>query len=290
MKRLLAIALCSVIVAVSPVSAIAAEPGGSNSITAEDIKEIKDKLDTISGDVKELVNLVKAQDPSVVINNNPTITNNPTNNNTNSPTTTNYNDNNVGGNTIGGNTITNNNNSSSDTTVTNTSSSESGGGAVPVPVPVPVPPAPPIPGGGGNGGGGGGSSSGSSANCVVYNGCCVYACKKIVINGCKSNATFMVNGVSGGTASSASDLAKKVGGSLVCCCETSAPGVVFSTAKVNFFVNGVLDGDNVAVYQLQNGKWVQLSVSEIRKDHVVVNMSKHGPLAFIRVPALATIG
>lgn len=278
MKRALAIALAAFLAAASPVASIAAEPSGSSSITAEDIKYIKDKLDTISTDVETLVDLVKAKETNVTINNNPTntITNNPTN--------TSYNEN-----TVGGNTITNNNNSSSDTTVTTTSSSQGGGGVVPVP----VPPAPPIPGGGGgNGGGGGGSSSSGSTSysTVVYNGCGVYACRKIEINGCKSNATFMVNGVASGTSTSAKDLAKKVGGSLLNCCETSAPGVVFSTAKVNFFVGGVTDGDNIAVYQLQNGKWVQLSVSEIRKDHVVVNMTRHGAIAFIRVPALATIG
>ena len=124
---------------------------------------------------------------------------------------------------------------------------------------------------------------------MTYNGCNIYACPKVVINGCKSNATFMVSGVDGGTLTSAKNQAKNVGGSLVTCIETSAPGVVFKSAQVNFYVGGVTDGDNIAVYQLQNGKWVQLSVAEIRKDQVVVNMTQHGKLAFVRVPALAKL-
>ena len=88
---------------------------------------------------------------------------------------------------------------------------------------------------------------------------------------------------------SATSLAAQVGGSLVNCINTSSPGVSFANAKVNFFVSGVQAGDNIAVYQSQNGKWVQIPVLEIRQDHVVVNLTRHGTLAFVRVPALATI-
>ncbi|WP_022764214.1 cell division protein ZapB [Butyrivibrio sp. XPD2006] len=147
----------------------------------------------------------------------------------------------------------------------------------------------PAPSGGGSGGGSGKvSSSGGSSNSAYYNGSVIYPVRKIEINGVKSNATFMVAQPDGGTVTSAKNLAASVGGNLINTVTTSSPGVNFATARVNFFVGGVTDNDNIAVYQLQNGKWVQLTVSEIRKDHVIVNMTRHGVLAFIRVPALAS--
>ena len=150
-------------------------------------------------------------------------------------------------------------------------------------------------GGGGssnNSGGGSGSSSttpSGGSNYVNFGGNITYQGGKIEINGGRSNVTFTIKAPASGTVSSAASLAGKVGGSLVSCIETSSPGVAFSTAKVNFYVSGVQAGENIAVYQNQNGTWVQLPVVEIRKDHVVVNMSRHGSLAFVRVPVMATI-
>lgn len=148
---------------------------------------------------------------------------------------------------------------------------------------------------GSSGGGGGRSSSPapapapSNSNYVNFGGTVTYQGGKIEINGGKSNATFTITAPSSAVVSSAATLAGKVGGSLVSCITTSSPGVGFKTAKVNFYVGGVQTGDNIAVYQNQNGTWVQLPVVEIRQDHVVVNMTKHGDIAFVRVPVLASI-
>ncbi len=144
-----------------------------------------------------------------------------------------------------------------------------------------------------NSGGGGRpsrpSAPASSGNYVNFSGTMTYQGGKIEINGGRSNATFTIKAPAGGTITSAASLAARVGGSLVSCIETSSPGVAFNTAKVNFYVAGVQAGENIAVYQAQGRDWVQLPVVEIRKDHVVVNMTRHGSLAFIRVPAMATI-
>ena len=146
---------------------------------------------------------------------------------------------------------------------------------------------------GSSGGGGGRSSSPapapSNSNYVNFGGTVTYQGGKIEINGGKSNVTFTIGVPSSSVISSAGTLAGKVGGSLVSCVTTSSPGVGFKTAKVNFYVGGVQTGDNIAVYQNQNGTWVQLPVVEIRQDHVVVNMTKHGDIAFVRVPVLASI-
>ena len=147
-----------------------------------------------------------------------------------------------------------------------------------------------------SGGGGGGSRSStpsaptSSGNTVSYGGTVTYQGGKVEINGGKSNVTFTIKAPSSSVVSSANTLAGKLGGSLLTCINTSSPGASFSNAKVNFYVGGVTAGDNIAVYQNQNGSWVQLPVAEIRQDHVVVNMTKHGDLAFVRVPVMAFIG
>ncbi len=147
--------------------------------------------------------------------------------------------------------------------------------------------------------GGGGSKSPSPAdpisailkrnNAVSYGGNTVAQGGHVEINGGKSNVTFVITPASGGVISSANGLAAGLGGTLINCFVTSSPGVAFSNAKCNFYCSGVVAGDNIAVYQQQKKGWVQLTVAEIRKDHVVVNMSGHGPIAFIRVPALAQV-
>jgi hypothetical protein len=146
-----------------------------------------------------------------------------------------------------------------------------------------------------SGGGGGGrsqtptASTPSNSNYVNFGGTVTYQGGRIEINGGRSNVTFTIAAPSSSVISSAGTLAGKVGGTLVSCISTSSPGVGFKTAKVNFYVGGVQNGDNIAVYQNQSGTWVQLPVVEIRQDHVVVNMTRHGEIAFIRVPVLASI-
>ena len=146
---------------------------------------------------------------------------------------------------------------------------------------------------GGSGGSGGGSSSSANDfykrnNIVGYGSTIVGQGGHVEINGGKSSVTFVLTPATGGQLTSATSLAASVGGTLLNVVTTSSPGASFKTAKVNFYVSGVSVGDNIAVYQLQGSKWVQLQVSEIRKEHVIVNMSQHGTVAFIRVPVMAS--
>ena len=149
-------------------------------------------------------------------------------------------------------------------------------------------------GGGSNGGGGGRSSSTSNDilsrnNAVAYGNNIVGQGGHVVINGNKSNVTFVLTAPTSGVISSANALAGRVGGTLVNCVMTSSPGVAFSSARCNFYCSGVVENDNIAVYLQRNNTWTQLSVPEIRRDHVVVDMPGHGAVAFIRVPALASV-
>lgn len=125
-------------------------------------------------------------------------------------------------------------------------------------------------------------------NAVSFNGNIIGQGGHVEINGGRSNVTFILGVPDGGTISSANTLAGNVRGGLLNCVTVSSTAG-FRTARVNFYMPGVVAGDNIAVYQLQNGKWVQLPTAEIRKDHVVVDMTRYGTLAFIKVPVLAYV-
>ena len=144
---------------------------------------------------------------------------------------------------------------------------------------------------GGSGGGGGSSSSANDFykrnNIIGYGSTIVGQGGHVEINGGKSNVTFVLTPATGGQLTAATGFSAGLGGELLNVVTTSSPGASFKTAKVNFYVSGVSAGDNIAVYQLQGSKWVQLPVVETRKDHVIVNMTRHGTVAFIRVPVLA---
>ncbi len=124
-------------------------------------------------------------------------------------------------------------------------------------------------------------------NAVSYGSNVVAQGGHVEINGGKSNVTFLVGVPDAATMNSAASLASNLGGSLINCVTVNSQ-VAFKNAKVNFYITGVNIGDNIAVYQVQNGQWVQLQTAEIRKDHVVVNMSNVGTVAFMRVPVLAS--
>lgn len=107
----------------------------------------------------------------------------------------------------------------------------------------------------------------------------------VIINGAPSNVTFFLTKPSAAEVTSAKSQAQILGGKVLNVVGTKSHVMTkFSTAQVNFYAKGVKAGQLIKVYQLINGVWVELEVSEIREDHVVVNMTSHGILAFIEVP------
>lgn len=106
----------------------------------------------------------------------------------------------------------------------------------------------------------------------------------VIINGAPSNQTFSVLKPALAHVNSAKAQAAALGGRVLNVAQIKA-SVRFNTATVNFYMPGVKAGQNITVYQLVNGQWVALTVSEIREDHVVVNMTSLGTLAFIEVPS-----
>ena len=106
----------------------------------------------------------------------------------------------------------------------------------------------------------------------------------VIINGVPGNQTFSVFKPHYAYVNFAKTLAGGVGGRVLNVAEIKA-SVPFDTAIVNFYAEGVKAGQNIKVYQYRDEAWVEIEVTEIREDHVVVNMTSLGTLAFIELPA-----
>lgn len=52
-------------------------------------------------------------------------------------------------------------------------------------------------------------------------------------------------------------------------------------ASVNFYMPGVSDSANIAAVQYLSGRWVDVEVTEVRADHVVLNLKSSGVVAFL---------
>lgn len=103
----------------------------------------------------------------------------------------------------------------------------------------------------------------------------------VIINGAPSNQVFSVLKPAYANVTSAKAFAAGLGGRVLNVAQIKASVSGFNTATVNFYMKGVTAGQNIKVYQLVNGQWVELTVAEIRADHVVVDMTSLGTLAFI---------
>lgn len=106
----------------------------------------------------------------------------------------------------------------------------------------------------------------------------------VIINGAPSNQTFSVLKPADGAVSVAKTYASNIGGRVLNVIKVNA-SVGFNTATVNFYMPGVTATNNIKVVQLINGQWNDVNVAEVRADHVVVDMTSLGTLAFIEVPA-----
>ena len=108
----------------------------------------------------------------------------------------------------------------------------------------------------------------------------------VIINGAPSNQTFSVLKVLSGHTDAAKAQAAAIGGRVLNVARIDA-SVYFDTATVNFYMPGVTAGQNIQVYQYDyvSGQWISVAVAEVREDHVVVDMTSLGVLAFFEVPA-----
>ncbi len=107
----------------------------------------------------------------------------------------------------------------------------------------------------------------------------------VIINGAPSNQTFSVLKPVAAAVTSAKSYASTLGGNVLNVAKIDASVGGFNTATVNFYMPGVAAGNNIQVYQLTDGQWSSVNVAEVRADHVVVDMTSLGTIAFIEVPA-----
>lgn len=111
----------------------------------------------------------------------------------------------------------------------------------------------------------------------------------ILINGAPSNVTFNLGKPALAAVNSAKTQASALGGKVLNVVTVSSHIGGFTTAQVNYYMKGVKAGQLVKVYQLVKGQWVELAVAEVRDDHVVVDMTSFGTLAFIEVPGATPV-
>ena len=107
----------------------------------------------------------------------------------------------------------------------------------------------------------------------------------VIINGAPSNQVFTLLKPASVDVSSAKTFAASLGGSVLTVTRVKASVSGFRTAQVNFYMKGIKTGQNIKVFQIVNGRWLEVDVTEIRDDHVVVEMTSLGTLAFIEMPS-----
>ncbi len=104
---------------------------------------------------------------------------------------------------------------------------------------------------------------------------------KVMIDGVLTNNTFSVQKPLLAHVKSAQSAA--LGGDILNVVDVKG-AVSFETATVNFYMPGVTAEQDIQVYQLKDGTWSSVTVSEIREDHVVIDMDSYGIFAFVNVP------
>lgn len=106
---------------------------------------------------------------------------------------------------------------------------------------------------------------------------------KIVVDGKKTNQTFSLRKPSSTYVTSAKSQAASLGGDVLNVVNVQGGIASGKTASVNFYMPGVKTGENIQVYYYADKQWNSFNVTEVRDDHVVVDMTKTGVLAFIQV-------
>lgn len=107
----------------------------------------------------------------------------------------------------------------------------------------------------------------------------------MIINGAPSNQVFSVLKPSMANVNTAKAYAAAQNGRVLSVVRINAAVSGFQTARVNFYMKGVVAGQNIKVVRIVNGQCIEQNVAEIRADHVVVDMTALGTLAFIEVPS-----
>ena len=108
---------------------------------------------------------------------------------------------------------------------------------------------------------------------------------KIILDGEKSNVTFILQKPELARVYSAKNYATSVGGTVLNAVKIDTH-VGFGTANVNFYMPGITGNENIHVLQYveSSDSWTDLNVTEIRADHVCVDLTSVGTFAFVVQP------
>lgn len=104
----------------------------------------------------------------------------------------------------------------------------------------------------------------------------------VIIDGKASNVTLSVQKPLLFHVNSAKTQAEAVSGKVLNVVDIKT-SVSFGNATVNFYMPGVTADTKVQVYQYADKQWTSVGVAEVREDHVVVDMTRPGVLAFFEV-------
>jgi len=105
----------------------------------------------------------------------------------------------------------------------------------------------------------------------------------VIVDGVQTDLTFVLK-ADADHSGAAIKFAENMGGKVLNVVTVKNPVTLgFSVANVNFYTPGITDGQNVKVYKYNKGEWVEFNVTEVREDHVVVDMTSGGVIAFIEV-------
>lgn len=107
---------------------------------------------------------------------------------------------------------------------------------------------------------------------------------KIMINGVATNLTATLAKVNKDVAVDAMSQAGVLGGNLLNVVKVDFPGANYKVATINFYLKGLAADTKVVAKQYVNGVWIDVEIVEIRADHVVLNLTNAGAVAFIALP------
>lgn len=102
---------------------------------------------------------------------------------------------------------------------------------------------------------------------------------KVIVNGVATNMTVILRKVDAATVKSAKAATT---GKVVNVVNAKLPVAKGNTVTVNFYVKGLAGTENMTAYQLIDGVWTQITIKELRLDHIVLDLTQSGPVMFVQ--------
>ena len=104
---------------------------------------------------------------------------------------------------------------------------------------------------------------------------------KILINGISSTQKVVIRKINKKKAAYKAAKNDLYGGKLVNYFDVFLPTEDGNTVTVNFLVPRIKGGEALTVQQFVDGAWTSIAISEIRKDHVVLDLTRSGSIRFL---------